>query len=216
MPPMDVETPAATVPARRRLAADDRREAILRSARKVFARNGFRGASTAAIAAGAGCSEPMLYKLYASKQALFAAVLRHATEEMSCTMMELLDGSEDTVDALAMTAHRVCSDGLVVEIIRLRMLAMSLSDEPEIRAALVESVDRMRTGWGQRVAAAQRAGTVRSDVDADAVVWLWTGFTLMAGYRHALEGDAALADAQRLADTFLQLIRTPRQEGEVA
>lgn len=209
MPPMSAKPAAQEPPARRRLAADDRREAILRSARRAFARNGFRGASTAAIAAGAGCSEPLLYKLYASKQALFAAVLRHATEEMSCTVIELLEGTDDAVAALTSIASRLGSDSLVVEIVRLRMLAMSLSDVPEIRDALVESVDRMRTAWLRRIVAAQRAGMVRSDVEADAVVWLLTGFTLMAGYRHALEGDAALADAPRLAETFLHLIRTP-------
>ena len=206
---MDAEAAVDRPPARRRLAADDRREAILRSARKAFARNGFRGASTAAIAAGAGCSEPLLYKLYPSKQVLFAAVLRDASAEMSRLVIGILDSGVDPVDALARVAHRACTDELVIEIVRLRMLALTLADEPEIRSALVESVDTMRHGVASRLEAAQRGGQVRTDVEADALVWLWTGFTLMAGYRLALEGPGALDDAPRVADTFLKLIRTP-------
>ena len=206
---MASETSTGNLTSRRRLAADDRRRAILGSARRAFARNGFRGASTAAIALGAGCSEPLLYKLYPTKQALFAAVLRDASAEMSRLVIGILEDGADPVEALRQVAHRACTDERVIEIVRLRMLALSLSDEPVVRAALVESVDQMRRGVAGRLEAAQRDGGVRQDVDADALVWLWTGFTLMAGYRLALEGREALEDAPRVADTFLKLIREP-------
>jgi AcrR family transcriptional regulator len=71
-----------------RLTSDERRGAILTAARHEFARRGFRGARTAAIAAGAGCSEPMLYKHFPSKQALFAAVLTDATEAMKALILQ--------------------------------------------------------------------------------------------------------------------------------
>lgn len=206
---MASKTRAGNPTPRQRLAADDRRRAILDSARRAFARNGFRAASTAAIAGGAGCSEPLLYKLYPTKQALFAAVLRDASTEMSRLVIGILDGGADPVQALAEVAHRACTDELVIEIVRLRMLAVSLADEPLIRSALVESVDKMRRGVAGQIEAGQRYGGVRRDVDADALVWLWTGFTLMAGYRLALEGQEAIEDAPRVADTFLKLIRDP-------
>ena len=78
-----------TAEPRRRLSAEDRRTAILEAAREVFARRGFHGGLTSEIASVAGCSEPMLYKHFPSKQALFAAVLEAAGEEM-CLRVEAL------------------------------------------------------------------------------------------------------------------------------
>ena len=60
---------------RRRLTADERRARILSAARTEFARAGYHGASTASIARAAGCSEPMLYKHFVGKQALFVVNL---------------------------------------------------------------------------------------------------------------------------------------------
>ena len=70
------------VAARQRLTRDERYETILAAARTVFARHGYHRAGTAEIARAAGCSEPMLYKHFPSKQALFAAVLVDATTQL--------------------------------------------------------------------------------------------------------------------------------------
>src|SRR5436190_17320415 len=82
---------------RTRLTYEDRRTAILDAARHEFARKGFRGAGTADIAARCGCSEPMLYKHFASKQELFAAVLTHTGAMMGQRVDALLDESGDSV-----------------------------------------------------------------------------------------------------------------------
>ncbi|MEO6866443.1 MAG: TetR/AcrR family transcriptional regulator, partial [Gaiellales bacterium] len=59
----------------RRLTGDERRAGILAAARAEFARVGYHGTSTATIARAAGCSEPMLYKHFVNKRALFCEVL---------------------------------------------------------------------------------------------------------------------------------------------
>src|SRR3977135_2688510 len=74
--------PADETPLRQRLSAENRRSAIIDAARTLFARNGFQGTGTSDIAAAAGCSEPVIYKHFASKQALFAAVLEDCTRLM--------------------------------------------------------------------------------------------------------------------------------------
>ena len=58
------------------MTGDERRDNILDAARTVFGRRGYHAASTAEIAAAAGCSEPMLYKHFGSKQDLFVATLQ--------------------------------------------------------------------------------------------------------------------------------------------
>jgi AcrR family transcriptional regulator len=57
-----------------RQTAEVRREAVLDAARIEFARHGFHGASTDAIARRAGISQPYLFRLFGSKKELFLAV----------------------------------------------------------------------------------------------------------------------------------------------
>ena len=99
---------------RQRLSADDRRSAIVAAARKLFARNGFHGTGTSDIAAAAGCSEPVIYKHFASKQALFAAALEdadaigvtHRREAMRDQNRSAVPSSrEDTLENLGLAAH---------------------------------------------------------------------------------------------------------------
>ena len=85
---------------RRRLTSEDRRAEILRAARTVFAQHGFDGASTAVIAAKAGCSEPTLYKHFASKQALFAAVLADAGLAMKAMVADTLAELRTEIEAI--------------------------------------------------------------------------------------------------------------------
>src|SRR3982074_432164 len=56
---------------RARLTAEDRREAVIQAAVVEFAKSGFFGTSTEAIAARAGISQPYIFRLFGSKQNLF-------------------------------------------------------------------------------------------------------------------------------------------------
>ena len=141
-----------------RLTAAGRRSAILTAARHEFARRGFRGASTASIAAGAGCSEPMLYKHFPSKQALFAAVLTDATEAMGARVRSLMAESPGAMAGMIAVARHASTDPLIIEIIRLRMLAASLVDEPDVLRALAASMHEVIRGMAATIAAGMRRG----------------------------------------------------------
>lgn len=56
-----------------RLTADERRTAVLAAAISEFARAGYAGTSTEAIAARAGISQPYLFRLFGTKKDLFVA-----------------------------------------------------------------------------------------------------------------------------------------------
>jgi AcrR family transcriptional regulator len=201
---------------RTRLTFDDRRTAILNAARHEFARKGFRGAGTADIAARCGCSEPMLYKHFASKQELFAAVLTHTGALMGQRVDALLDESGDSVTtALVEVAELAATDELIVEVMRLRMLAASLVDEPPVREALEQNMGFMRARIVAMLMRARDRGEVRADLDLEHVAWLWVGFTLACGFRHALEPERALEQSPLLARTFVQML-TPDPSPEEA
>jgi TetR/AcrR family transcriptional regulator len=61
----------------RQARGDTAREALLAAAERVFARAGFNGATTAAIAAAAGLPKANLHYHYGSKRALYREVLAH-------------------------------------------------------------------------------------------------------------------------------------------
>src|ERR1700712_2101742 len=100
-----------TVPeSRKRLPAVERRALILEVARGLFARNGFQGTGTTEIAAAAGCSEPIIYKHFASKQALFAAVIEECAHEMRGLLDQAMLEHSDPLDAYAAFVGRISSE----------------------------------------------------------------------------------------------------------
>jgi len=68
-------------PKRKRMKADERRQAIIRAAMEVFARNGFGGSTTREIAENAGISEAMIYCHFRNKQDLYTAIIEETLQE---------------------------------------------------------------------------------------------------------------------------------------
>ena len=60
-----------------RMAGEERRLQILRVAVKLFSERGFRGTTTKEIAHAAGVSEAMVFRHFATKEELYAAILDH-------------------------------------------------------------------------------------------------------------------------------------------
>lgn len=58
-----------------RMKGDERREQILATAVNLFSRRGFRGTTTKEIARAAGVSEAMVFRHFATKEALYGAIL---------------------------------------------------------------------------------------------------------------------------------------------
>jgi TetR/AcrR family transcriptional regulator len=72
------DSPApAVVPriASARMSGKDRRRQIIQAAIEVFAKHGFRGTTTKQIAEAAGVSEAIIFRHFATKQDLYAAIL---------------------------------------------------------------------------------------------------------------------------------------------
>src|SRR5690242_16699635 len=58
-----------------RMAAEDRREQIIEVAVRLFSQKGFRGATTKEIAAAAGVNEAIIFRHFATKSDLYAAII---------------------------------------------------------------------------------------------------------------------------------------------
>ncbi|WP_029145047.1 TetR/AcrR family transcriptional regulator [Microbacterium luticocti] len=72
----------ATVPTDRERAKSDRQSALLRAAARLFAERGFAGVSLEDLGAAVGVSGPAVYRHFASKQALLAAILVGVSERL--------------------------------------------------------------------------------------------------------------------------------------
>src|SRR3954466_5367921 len=67
----------APPPTGARLSAEERRREIVRVAVRLFSQRGFRGTTTKEIAQAAGISEAMVFRHFATKEELYAAILDH-------------------------------------------------------------------------------------------------------------------------------------------
>jgi AcrR family transcriptional regulator len=71
-----ISSAPATAPlASGRMAGEERRQQIVRIAMKLFSQRGFRGTTTKEIAQAAGISEAMVFRHFATKDELYAAIL---------------------------------------------------------------------------------------------------------------------------------------------
>ncbi len=72
-------TPIETTPRATRMSAAQRRDLVLAAATRAFARDGFAGTSTDAVAREAGVSQPYVVRIFGTKLELFLAVFTRAT-----------------------------------------------------------------------------------------------------------------------------------------
>ncbi|WP_199825741.1 TetR/AcrR family transcriptional regulator [Streptomyces sp. NRRL B-1140] len=80
-----------------RMSAEERRESVIRAATTEFARGGYHGTSTEAIARRVGVSQPYLFRLFPGKKAIFLAAAERCVEDtirMFAEAAEGLDGEE--------------------------------------------------------------------------------------------------------------------------
>ncbi|MGE0444339.1 MAG: TetR/AcrR family transcriptional regulator [Vicinamibacterales bacterium] len=79
----------------RRLPSVDRRQQILEVAIRLFAEHGFSGTRTRAVAEAAGVNEALLFRYFAGKEDLYAAILEYKATlaRTDCWVDELRDAA---------------------------------------------------------------------------------------------------------------------------
>ncbi len=206
-----VELPVARPGMRQRLTAIERRASIVAAARIEFARVGFQGASTASIARRGGCSEPMLYKHFIGKRDLFLAALESTAERMrdrfDANVDLAADGAELTTQVRALVSMHL-ADPEFKDLVRLRLLAISLSDDEEVRRTVRRADAVTRGRIEQLVIVAQQRGVVRESIDPAYVAWTWLGLLFASCYGHSLIGDETI-QPNWLVDQFIDSIMVP-------
>ncbi|MBW8485136.1 TetR/AcrR family transcriptional regulator [Actinomadura parmotrematis] len=75
-----------------RMSAAERREQVIKAAMAEFARRGFEGTSTTAIAGRVGVSQPYLFRLFPSKHAIVLAAVERCFDVMEAEMRDAAGG----------------------------------------------------------------------------------------------------------------------------
>jgi AcrR family transcriptional regulator len=144
-----------------RQTAEERREEVLAAAVEEFARAGFHGASTDAIARSAGISQPYLFRLFGSKKGLYVAVVRRCFRRTLETMQRAAEGlrGEEALKAMGVAYRELLAEDPTMLQSQLQTYAAAL-DEPDVREAVRQGYGDLYT-YAERVSGASRARLAR-------------------------------------------------------
>jgi len=100
---------AVRMKASTKMTSEDRRAAIIRAVRRVFAEKGFDGTTTRELAAAAGVSEALLFKHFPNKEALYSAMQVSCCAEQDYDTVERLRALEPSASTLVLLTHFIVS-----------------------------------------------------------------------------------------------------------
>jgi len=185
--------PANTSP---RMRKADRKRQLLDHAKQLFLTHGYQNTTTEKIADAAGVTEPVLYRHFESKKALFLEVLQ---EIRAATLNRWNTGTAAIADPLA-KLHAIADMYLgstrehAVEF-RIMHRALLDCDDEEIAACLRSFYLDSETLLAQVISEGQQSGVFRRDLDPRVGAWelirtaLGYTLTLPLGIPLYLEAD---------------------------
>jgi len=143
----------------------DRRDSILDAAREAFARAGFEGTSVADIARGAGVSDGLVYRYFASKRDLLNAVLT-AFYERTMVDLEGIAAREAPFEQRFHDLVRRHIEGFVIDTDLCRLFISEVRTASDYQGSAVQQLNRRYTSILVRVIQSGIAtGEVRPDID---------------------------------------------------
>ena len=149
----------------KRMSGDERREAILRAAVPLFAEKGFHAVRTRELAQAAGVSEALMFKHFASKEALYAAMQRyaHGAEEGGASVVKFLAlpaSTEKLMLGLHLVLSHMVQDTAPEQMTMPRLVLGSLLDDGELARLHLR---RFEDDWWPALADALRAARHAGD-----------------------------------------------------
>ena len=138
-----------------RMSGDERREAILVAATQAFARGGYHGTSTDAVAREAGVSQPYVVRMFGTKLDLFLEVLERAVGRIRDAFAAVVDdpsfdpASEESREQMGLAYTELLRDHAFLQVM---MHGFSAGGVDEIAAAARRCMGEVfatirRTGW---------------------------------------------------------------------
>lgn len=156
-----------------RLTKNERRTAIVRAVRRVFADKGLDGATTRELADAAGVSEALLFKHFPTKSALFEAMKDSCCTERDRNRFEKLKMLDPSASTLVLMVHFLVSvivrkrdEQREEQQVQARLILRSLCEEGEFARIMLEP---MAEEWIAMVERCHQAAVEQGDAAADPV-----------------------------------------------
>jgi len=165
-----------------RLSGPQRRQAVLETACRVFAKGSYHGSTTAQIARETGISEPVLYRHFSSKRELYVACLDEVWERVHELWEKAVAREEDPANWLKTIGKAYLEARAAAKVVLVDLWIQALTeaaDDPEIRRALRAQVREVHDFVAGVIRRAQEAGGVLPDRDPDAEAWIFISLGLL-------------------------------------
>lgn len=165
-----------------RLTAAERRASLLDCACEVFSRRSYRGTTTAYLAEQAGVTEPVLYRHFPSKRALYLACIEETGGRIRALWDEVVGAEPDPGRWLAAMGRAFLESAEhrpVISNLWLQALAEGLEDA-EIAEYMRGHVSEVHEHVAGVIRGAQAAGGVPADRDPDAEAWIFLSLGLLS------------------------------------
>jgi len=131
-----------------RQTADERRTTVLRAAMAEFAKGGYAGTSTDAIAVRAGISQPYLFRLFGTKRELFIATMGLMHARIEETFRQAAQGRSG-IEAMAAMGDAYKEFLGQRDLLLVQLHAYGASEDEEIRRAAREGFRHLWTVVGE-------------------------------------------------------------------
>jgi AcrR family transcriptional regulator len=164
-----------------RMAGEERRLQILRVAMRLFSQRGFRGTTTKEIALAAGVSEAMVFRHFATKEALYSAILDH-----KACLHDAMDPQRIVGEAIKRKDDRAVFEGIALDALKQhdcdpefqRLLLHSALEEHELAQMFWEKfVRRVYRSLGDYIRERQHDGAI-VDVEPAIIVRAFIGMMI--------------------------------------
>src|SRR4051812_38184733 len=152
-------------PPKSRISSEERREAIVKAVRRLFADKGFHATTTRELAEAAGVSEALLFKHFPNKEALFDAMkLSCCTQDMQ--KFERLKALQPSASTLVLMVHHLVSVIVIrgarreEQAVQDRLTLRSLAEDGEFARQFLRTLG---TEWIPKVEECLRAAVVAEE-----------------------------------------------------
>jgi AcrR family transcriptional regulator len=167
---------------------EQRREAILMAATEQFAQTGYRGTSTATLAAACGVTQPILYRHFPGKAELYMACLESAWDELRRAWEFALAGEPEPrnwLPTLTVVGLQAIGEHPGAKV-WIRSLA-DLHDDERIRGHVIANVRDVHQFITDVVARSQAAGGVAEHVNPRVEAWMFLSTGILFALSHQLD-----------------------------
>ena len=184
-----------------KLSGEERRAAIVKAVRRVFAEKGFDGTTTRELADAAGVSEALLFKHFPNKEALYSAMQRSCCAARDPALLERLKALEPSSSTLVAMVHFLFSrmvggrwSGEDDEEIHMRLMFRSLMEDGEFANLQLRQVT---ASWVPKIEECLKAAIAAGDAIDRAVLpslGAWFGHHLAVVIMHHVRPATPVVD----------------------